>query len=532
MSGETVERPRSRLILASLASICFLMLALGIAFAFIRMGVSSQQSWLAFTLMLSNFLIGLFIFMRGQGARGEKPGWKDWLVFAVPSLLILRGMGIVQEGTGVNFEESGWFIGSFATVMSVSTMVMAVILAGIWQTASFLARNIEELHPQQSEIPPSVNSPEYYGWMTSSARWIDRSAAVGKITTGGILGGGLLTATTAVTAGGLAGSGADAISPAAPLTILVFYFIGLLVLHSYASLVRQTSTWSMQLAQQATGITENWVRSSLLVLGFALLIAIFIPAFHVPDAYGFWATLARIVVVMWQIMMLPVLAVIALLAKFFSLLQFGASSAESPPPAQQISEIEQVDDSPLEFLQAGLMWVVLAFTAYLIYKRLTNSRPNWKTGRLAKIALATIGAFFKSIMLGLASLIQLSGDVAKLLTVQTVARALAAVGLRKAQAFSGDEQTEALSNREHVWQTYLNTLREAERVGIDRTPNQTAIEYQRNLLEVFGPEKSDVTELTLAFIRARYMRAPIDDELVAGVRGNGDRIRAFLRALR
>ena len=117
MSGETVERPRSRLILASLASICFLMLALGIAFAFIRMGVSSQQSWLAFTLMLSNFLIGLFIFMRGQGARGEKPGWKDWLVFAVPSLLILRGMGIVQEGTGVNFEESGWFIGDRKSVV-------------------------------------------------------------------------------------------------------------------------------------------------------------------------------------------------------------------------------------------------------------------------------------------------------------------------------------------------------------------------------------------------------------------------------
>ena len=532
MSGETVERPHSRLILASLASICFLMLALGIAFAFIGAGVSSQQSWLAFTLMLSNFLISLTIFMRGQRAGGDKPGWKDWLVFAVPSLLILRGMGIVQDGVGVDFEEDGWFVGSFSTIMNVSTMVMALILLGIWQTAAFLSRNIEELHPQQSEIPPSVNSPEYYGWMTSSARWIDRSAAVGKITAGGIAGGGILTVTTAVTAGALAGGGADEISPSAPLTILVFYFIGLLVLHSYASLVRQTSTWSLQLAQQSTGITENWVRSSLLVLGIALLIAIFIPAFRIPDAYGLWSTLLRIGFVIWQIMMLPLLAVIALFAKLISLLQFGGSSADPPPEQQQIPEIEQVGDSPFQFLQAGMMWIVLAFTAYLIYKRLTSSRPQWKIGRLARTALTGIGAVINSILLGLASLLQLWSDAAKLLTIQAAARALAAVGLGNSEDFSGDKTATALSNRERVWQIYLSTLREAENAGIERNPNQTAIEYQKNLLEVFGPEKSDVTELTRAFIRARYMQAPIEDELVAGVQGIGNRITAILRALR
>ena len=531
MSGETVERPYSRLILASLASICFAALALGLSFGFMAIGVSSQQSWLSFALMSSNFLVSLFIFMRGQGARGDKPGWKDWLVFAVPSLLILRGLGIVQGGAGVDFEENGWFIGSFFAIMDVSTMLMAVILIIIWQAAAFLARNIEELHPQQSEIPPSVNSPEYYGWMTSSARWIDRKAAVGKITAAGIAGGAILTATTAMTAGGITGSEAGVISPAAPLTILVFYFIGLLVLYSYANLVRQTSTWSMQLARQASGITENWVRSSLFVLGFALLIALFIPAFRIPDAHGFWAGLVKVVFVVWQIFMLPFVAVIALLAKLISLLQFGASSVQQAPATQQVSEVAASDESPLQFLQAGFMWAVLAFTAFLIYKRVTSARPQWKIGRLLRIALAGMGAICKSILLGLAALIQLSGEAARLLTVQAAAWGMNAMGIHKTSAFAGGQLAEALSNRERIRRIYLNTLREAERAGIERSPNQTAIEYQGNLLEVCESNTSDVTELTQAFVRARYMRAPVDDELVAGARGNGDRIGAFLRAL-
>ena len=531
MSGETVERPYSRLILASLASVCFAALALGLSFGFMAIGVSSQQSWLAFALMLSNFLISFFIFMRGQGARGDKPGWKDWLVFAVPSLLILRALGIVQGGPGVDFEQDGWFIGSFFAIMDTSTILMIVILVTIWQATAFLARNIEQLHPQQSEIPPSANSPEYYGWMTSSARWIDRKSAVGKITAAGIAGGAILTATTAMTAGGVARGESPVVSPAAPLTILVFYFIALLVLHSYANLVRQTSTWSMQLARQASGITENWVRSSLFVLGFALLIALFIPGFRIPDAHGFWAGLVKVVFVAWQILMLPFVAVIALLGKLISLLQFGASSVQEAPATQQVSEAAGGDDSPLEFLQAGFMWAVLAFTAFLIYKRVTSARPQWKIGKLLKIALAGLGAIIQSILLGLASLIQLSGEAVKLLTVQAAAWGMNAMGIRKSSVFSGGELAEAQSNRERIRRIYLNTLREAERVGIARSPNQTAIEYQGNLLEVCESNPSDVTELTQAFVRARYMRAPIDDDLVTGAYGNGDRIRAFLRAL-
>ncbi len=532
MSGETVERPYSRLILASLASVCFAALALGLSFGFMAMGVSSQQSWLAFTLMLSNFLISFFIFMRGQGARGDKPGWKDWLVFAVPSLLILRGLGIVQGGSSVDFEQDGWFVGSFFAIMDVSTILMAVILVIIWQATAFLARNIEELHPQQSEIPPSINSPEYYGWMTSSARWIDRKAAVGKITAGGIAGGAILTATTAFTAGGITGGEAPVISPAAPLTILVFYFIGLLVLHSYANLVRQTSTWSMQLARQASGITENWVRSSLFVLGFALLIALFIPAFRIPNAHGFWAGLVRVIFVVWQILMIPLVAAFALLGKLISLLQFGASSVEQSRAPQQVSEATGNGDSPLQFLQAGFMWVVLAFTAFLIYKRVTSARPQWKIGKLLRIALVGLGAIFKSILLGLASLLQLSGDAVRLLTVEAAAWGMNAMGIRKSSVFFGGQAAAALSNRESIRRIYLNTLREAERAGMARGPNQTAIEYQGDLLEVCESNTSDVTELTQAFVRARYMRAPIDDSLVTGARGNGDRIRAFLRTFR
>ena len=178
------------------------------------------------------------------------------------------------------------------------------------------------------------------------------------------------------------------------------------------------------------------------------------------------------------------------------------------------------------------MWVVLAFTAFLIYKRVTSARPQWKIGKLLRIALVGLGAIFKSILLGLASLLQLSGDAVRLLTVEAAAWGMNAMGIRKSSVFFGGQAAAALSNRESIRRIYLNTLREAERAGMARGPNQTAIEYQGDLLEVCESNTSDVTELTQAFVRARYMRAPIDDNLVAGARGNGDRIRAFLRTFR
>ena len=534
MSGETVERPHSRLILATLAAFCFTMLAMGLIFVLMAMGISSQQAWITFSIMFAHFLISLFLFIRGQQDRGERRGWKDWLVFAVPSILILRGIAIIQDGSGVDFDETGWFVGSFYALMNLTTLAMILILAGIWQSASFLAHNIEQLHPQQSEIPPSVNSPEYYGWMTSSARWIDRSAAVGRITTAGIFGGAMLTAFTALSAGGFAGGSENAVGDAAPLTVLVFYFVGLLVLHSYSSLVRQTSTWSMQLAQQASGITENWVRSSLLVLGFALLVAMLIPGFRVPESTGLWTRLIQVMFILWQILMLPFVAVIAVLAKLLSLLGTGGSSAEEPAQAPQNVDAGtgQFDDSSLQFLQSAALWVVLIFTAYLIYRRVTSHRPQWKIDKLISVAARALRAAVTAILLGLKSLFELSSEVARLLTIQATARVLQAVGLGRIAPASRTDRPERLSNREQIWRIYLDTLNEAGGAGLERGPNETPNEYQRNLATYLGTERLSVTALTSAFIQARYTLGDVGDGLVASAREGSARISIALQDLR
>ena len=531
MSGETVERPHSRLILATLAAFCFTMLAMGLTFVLIAMGISSQQAWIIFSVVFIHFLISLFLFIRGQQDRGERRGWKDWLVFAVPSLLILRGIAMIQDGSGVDFDETGWFIGSFFALMSLSTLAMILVLAGIWQTASFLANNIEQLHPQQSEIPPSINSPEYYGWMTSSARWIDRSTAVGKITTAGIFGGAMLTGFTALSAGSLVGGSENGVGDAAPLTVLVFYFIGLLVLHSYSSLVRQTSTWSMQLAQQASGITENWVRSSLLVLGFALLVAMLIPGFRVPDSTGLWTRLIQIMFIIWQVLMLPFVAVIALLAKLLSL--FGTSGTSAEEPAQAPQNVDagtgRFDDSSLQFLQSVALWAVLIFTSYLIYRRVTRARPHWKIDRLIGVAVRALRAALTAILLGLKSLFELSSDVARLLTIQATARVLHAVGLGRTAPASRTDRQERLSNREQIWRIYLDTLNEAGSAGLERGPNETPNEFQRILATYLGTERLSVTSLTSAFVQARYALGDIGDDLVASAREVSARISIALQ---
>ena len=60
---------------------------------------------------------------------------------------------------------------------------------------------------------------------------------------------------------------------------------------------------------------------------------------------------------------------------------------------------------------------------------------------------------------------------------------------------------------------------------------QNPIEYEAALLKACGPVGSDLTELTGAFIQARYVRGPINDDFVGTAGSYEARIRAFLWTL-
>ena len=155
--------------------------------------------------------------------------------------------------------------------------MLILILSLTWMAGMRVLRNIEILHPQRSEIPPSKRSPQYYEWLNDRGRYVDRSAAIGELTSLAATAGGLLVGLTAFNvAVGSETQQAGVVRTS--LIIMVMYFVSVLLLLSYANLVRRTSQWSLELAAQAPGLTGTWIRSAMFLLVVALVVAMLIPA--------------------------------------------------------------------------------------------------------------------------------------------------------------------------------------------------------------------------------------------------------------
>jgi len=314
------------------------------------------------------------------------------------------------------------------------------------------------------------------------------------------------------------------------LTLLILYFVGILMLNSYANLVRQTSTWSLQLAQQARGITENWLRSSMILLGLVMVVALLIPGFQLPDARGLIDLLIRIIIYAWQVLLIPLAAILWLVAKLASLFYVGGDTpnADRPPPAPPPMTTSG-SGSLLEFLQAAALWAVLAVTAYLIFRRLTRDRPQFKPLQLLAYLGRMLMALGTAILETLVGFFALTTQAVRLAGLEVAGRLMGArPGARAGGGRAG--RSRRLSNRERVWSIYLEFLADAEVHGLRRNLNQTPFEFERRMETRLTLVRESLGALTRAFVHARYTSLEVDDELVRAALRERQALAAGLRA--
>jgi hypothetical protein len=289
-----------------------------------------------------------------------------------------------------------------------------------------------------------------------------------------------------------------------PLPILagvLLYFLAGLLLMSHGRLAVLRGSWYNQGVRIAPHLAQRWhavTAAGLLVVGG---VALLLP---LGATGGLAAVLNQVLAFAWRLALWLVGLLHALFALLVLLFQ-GSSVAEETAPTEQLPLLQAIPTQQQAVLQLPpwlggvVLWlVVVLLGGYLLVRFLSTSAFNQTAAgklwlRLSFWWRARTHAF------GVA--------------VNTRAR-----WLRKRMPRIRREppdrspliERHARTPRDRVRVYYLRTVREASNRGVVRLPQETPVEYARDLAATWPEADADVQALTDAFVEARYSKEEID----------------------
>ena len=500
MTGTSVERPYSRIILTVFALTCFGLFGAGLTIAIQALGVGVDRAYVLLTIMAVVFVVSMIVATRSGRFSAASYRWQHWLALVVPILFITRITAFFEAGA-VEAPELGP-VGFFYSLIDFTVIALSVVLAVVWVVGMRVARAIDLLHPQTSEVPPAIRSPEYYEWVTGRARYVDRGRVVAELTQIVMTGGGVLVGLTALTVTVAAEQGSGELIPAG-LVLVVLYFISVMLLLSYANLIRRTSQWSIELASVAPGLTGTWIRSSLIILAAALVIAMFLPAVE-TDTFliaGQW--LIDQAFRISQFIIGAAIFAFAMFARLFEFLRPQTDGAATPPAQQPAAGAEDgMSISVVEILGGLVAIAAILLTLFALYRILLGH--SWRRPGLVgwmRARLRAAGSVVWALAMAVVGFVRWGREVAAAVAIElkTLARGRGA----GASAPAGG-RTRELSAREGIHRLYVQLVREAELRGIRRAPAETPPEFQTALAAACIASGAEMQDLTRLFIAARY----------------------------
>jgi hypothetical protein len=318
--------------------------------------------------------------------------------------------------------------------------------------------------------------------------------------------------------------------PGLVLNVLVYFLLGLAML-GQAYFTRLHRLWQAQKVKVAEELADRWARYSLIFIGLAALIAFLLPTGY---TFGLLDVAATILFALGYI-----LALLGLFLSFlFGLLMMplawlfkDSQAAPNVLPPLELPRPEASGAGPggvanwWEILRSLLFWAVaLGMVAYVIRSYL-HDRPEL----LAALAALKPIRFLRGL---LAALWRRLTGLAEAVNERLPRRVRLRVGRRSPETPFRLFRLGALPPRERILYYYLSILRRASRLGLPRRRSQTPHEYDDTLGPHLDQARPEMTQLTQAFVEARYSRHAFDQERDKQVRTRWQQVKAALRALR
>ncbi len=500
MSGATTERPFSRTILGAIAAVGFGLFGAGLVLWMQTIAVSADRAYAFLAIMTVVFIVSMVVAARSGRFSASSYGWKQWASLVIPILLLVR----VTAFFGAPADGLDGPLGFVGGLLDLTAFILAIVLALTWMAGMRVARNIELLHPQQSEVPPSVRSPQYYEWLDSRGRYVDRAAAIGELNSLAAAAGGLLVGLTAFTVAVGAEQRAAGVVQAS-LTIMVLYYVCVLVLLSYANLVRRTSQWSLELASQAPGLTGTWLASALVLLVAALVVAMFLPAIDTDAFVSLSAAVVEAALWAARFVLAAAVFVLGLIGRIFEFFRPQGGGAPQETPPEQLRE-PQGEGAVIDFMQllaALIVLLVVGFGLYWTFRSVQHNYRNVSARRASRSLFHHVVLILQALLASLLGLLGWTRLAAN--AVGAAARAL--TGRRRAAAAAAGsirQRRPAHTVRQQVHQIYAEVVHHAAACGVLRAPSATPAEYQTLLTTRCRGARAAVRDLTALYEAARY----------------------------
>jgi hypothetical protein len=402
-------------------------------------------------------------------------------------------------------------------IFDIETMVAFVLAFISWAIATRTIHDLERIGE-----PPPVRAESY---TPPRERLANRF----------FWGGGILLVTAGITRVGIANL-LNLERPPVPqlvLNALLYFLLGLAML-GQVHFTRLHQQWEAQKIKVADQLASRWVHYSLAFVGLAALLAFLLPT-------GYTVGLLDAVAVILNVLayVLAVLTTIIWLLLSLLLLPFTWLFNMKPPNRPRSLPLFRSYRSPqpslstaggldwIELLKSLLFWTITLGMVYYVIRSYLRDHPEILEALSSLKPIRILRDFLTALWRRFTGWAQFARD--------RMPRRLLGRWMREDGSSKGPFRffrLGALPPRERVLYYYLSVLRRAGQRGLPRRRAQTPHEYEGALNPHLPEAQQDLTQLTEAFIEARYSLHAFDRKHDQQARAHWRRVRAALQSLK
>ena len=311
-----------------------------------------------------------------------------------------------------------------------------------------------------------------------------------------------------------------------PIVSALIYFLLGLVMLGQIRVARLTALWHRDGVTISEGLSVSWLRYLLVFLALIAGVAFVLPT-------GYTLGLSDIVRLIITLIISLVLILYMLITWPFAMLAALLMGRPEPVPPLPMDELpfepemipaNGATDPWWALMRSALFWLVLLSAVVYLIRSYLRDRPELRQLVQRLTPLRWVDHIWHALLRWLKGL----GKGAGRILPELVAR----IRQARADRESRQPRTVSLGSRDQILHHYLRTLDTAQEAGVPRRRTETPYEYRRNLQEHIEEEKAALSELTEAFVEARYSTHPISSEDVAVQRSNAQRLQRSLRERR
>lgn len=349
-------------------------------------------------------------------------------------------------------------------------------------------------------------------------------------------GGAILLWNTGVTRIGLSAL-LDLDRPSVPglvLNVLVYFALGLVML-GQTQYARLSKRWRKEGIEVHGGLSNHWVRYTILFLLLTGLIAFLLPTGYTVPLLDVVSTVIGAVLyafhVIFQVVIFLIFLVLAPLARLLQSDPVDRRPLDPMPPPELPRAAG--NGSPagwLEIVRSVAFWVTAIAVVVYIVRSYLRDRPELIEKAMRLEPLRAVRSLFLRLWRELMGLIRAAQKRVRIRV--RLGRGEETDGEGSERRGSGLFRIGGLSRQDRALYYYLSILGRAARQGYPRDPSETPYEYGAHFGQNVPEAEQEMIRLTEAFVETRYSTHRIEREREGRLRSDWKKVRATLRSLK